>query len=49
MASVFVQVLTRFERFHQIEIQGDATLEQLAQLALEMEANNLTVSFRASC
>ena len=37
------QVLARFERAKQIDIKGDATIYQLAQLALEMEAEEQMV------
>lgn len=38
-----MQVLNRFEQAKQIEIQGDATIHQLAQLALEIEADEQMV------
>ena len=41
-----IQVLARFEQAKQIEIKGDATIHQLAQLALEIEAEEQMVCGR---
>ena len=43
LTDIAIQVLARFEQAKQIDIKGDATIHQLAQLALEVEAEEQMV------